>query len=362
MTKSYRLILVLTATAVLSGLLLSFLNLHTRPLIEAYQNEVLNNALSSVLPGSDRIEEQFYENKQFYFGYDAQNNITGIAFLTEGNGFQSKLRILVGMNAGFTQITKIKILEQKETPGLGTKIETDPSNKDNPEWFPDQFDGLNVQQKITYLKNQTPDKSAGEIMAITGATISSKAVIDIINAALVENRRILRDNTDFRIIDCPAIGAVDETTFNPELAPEGSELLTVGDKDYLLNKDDNGSVKDIAFIASGEGFQSTLKLLVCLKPDFDEILSLCILEQNETEGWGNRMVNDTTNSDPQWFLKQFSNLNVRDAITSVAGTPDKLKGEVQAISGATISSEAVIKILNAAIPEYRDAYLNRKVN
>ncbi|MDO9547661.1 MAG: FMN-binding protein [Candidatus Marinimicrobia bacterium] len=362
MTKSYRLILVLTATAVLSGLLLSFLNLHTRPLIEAHQDKVLNDALSSVLPGCDKIAEQFYENTQFYFGYDAQNNVKGIAFLTEGNGFQSKLRILVGMDAGLTQIVKIRILEQKETPGLGTKIETDPSSKANPEWFPKQFDGLNITNKITYLKNQTPDKSAGEIMAITGATISSKAVIDIINAALVENSRILNDNNDLNIGECPAIDAVNETVFDPELVPEGAEILTIDDKTYFLNKDDNGSVTGVAFIASGEGFQSTIKVLVCMSPDFSRMQSLEIIEQDETEGWGTRVVNDTTNSDPEWFLKQFTNLNVQKVIIPVATTPNKQRGEVQSISGATVSSGAIIKMLNAAIQGYRDTYLNRKAN
>ena len=362
MTKSYQLILVLTAAAVLSGLLLSLLNLHTRPLIEAHQNKVLNDALSSVLPGSDKIEEQIYENKQFYFGYDAQNNIKGIAFLSEGNGFQSKLRILVGMDAGLTHITKIRILEQKETPGLGTKIETDPSSRGNPEWFPNQFDGLNVMNRITYLKNQTPDKSAGEIMAITGATISSKAVIDIINVALVENSRILKDNTDFNIGKCPAIDAMNETAINLEMVPEGAEILTINNKTYFLNKDDNGAVTGVAFILSGEGFQSTIKVLACMNPDISKILSLEIIDHGETEGWGTRMVNDTTNSDPQWFLKQFNNLTIQELITPVTGTSDKQRGEIQSISGATVSSEAIIKMLNLSIQGYRDTYLNRKVN
>ncbi|MBU0711815.1 FMN-binding protein [bacterium] len=362
MTKSYRLILVLTATAVLSGLLLSFLNLHTSPLIEAHQNKVLNDALSSVLPGCDKIEEQFYENKQFYFGYDAQNNVKGIAFLTEGNGFQSKLRILVGMDAGLTQIVKIRILEQKETPGLGTKIETDPASKANPEWFPNQFDELNVTNKITYLKNQAPDKSAGEIMAITGATISSKAVIDIINAALIENSMILKNNTDLKIGVCPAIDAINETSFGPELVPEGAKIVTIDNKTYFLKKNDSGSVTGVAFIASGEGFQSTIKVLACMNPDFSKLLSIEIIEQDETEGWGTRLVNDTTNSDPEWFLKQFTDLYVQKVISTVTETPNKQNGEVQSISGATVSSDAIIKMLNASIQGYRATYLNRKVN
>ena len=361
MTKSYRLILVLTAAAMLSGLLLSMLNLHTLPLIEAYQNQVLNDALSSVLPGSDRIEEQIYGNKLFYFGYDKQDNVNGIAFLTEGNGFQSKLRILIGTDPGMTQITRIRILEQKETPGLGTKIETDPSNKNNPEWFPKQFNGLNISNNISYVKNEVPDKSAGEIMAITGATISSKAVVDIINAALVKNNRILKENSDLNIGKCPAIDTIDEQSFDPDLAPAGAEIVSVGDKTFYIHKNNDGTESGVAFITSGEGFQSTIKVLACMTPDFSKMLSLQIVDHDETEGWGTRLVNDTTNTNPQWFIEQFENLILKDNVVTIAAEPNKYNGEVATISGATVSSEAVINMLNASIQEYRDTYQNRKV-
>jgi len=362
MTKSYRLIIVLTVTAILSGLLLSLLNLHTSPLIEAYQNKVLNEALSSVLPGSDKINDRIIENKRFYFGYDKQGNITGIAFLTEGNGFQSKLRILVGTDSEMTRITKIRILEQKETPGLGTKIDTDPSNKANPQWFSKQFEDLNIGDKVSYVKNQTPDKSAGQIMAITGATISSKAVVDIINSALIENKRILSKNTDLNIGQCPDIESDNGGGINPENLPEGAESVSIEGKTYYISRNDAGEITNVAFVTSGEGFQSKIKVMACMSPDFKKMLNLKILEQNETQGWGSRLLNDTKSTDPQWFLKQFNNLNTDGIIKTVATTPNKLNGEVAVISEATVSSEAVINMLNESIQEYRDTYQNRKVN
>jgi electron transport complex protein RnfG len=85
----------------------------------------------------------------------------------------------VGVTPDFSGITGAVILEQVETPGLGTKIEHDPSNS-NPGWFMDQFTGLNTQPKITYVKNEQPDAD-NEIRAITGATISSKAIVNILN-------------------------------------------------------------------------------------------------------------------------------------------------------------------------------------
>ncbi|MBU4446020.1 FMN-binding protein [bacterium] len=358
MTKSYKLISVLTMTAILSGLLLSFLNLHTKPLIEAHQNNVLNSALSSVLPNSVKTEEKIIENQQFYFGYNKQGSVNGIAFLAEGNGFQSKLRILVGMDETLTKIVKIKILEQKETPGLGTKIETDPNSKSDPEWFPNQFDNLNVRQSISYVKNQEADNSNGEIMAITGATISSIAVVDIINATLNKNREIIRRNTDLAAVSCPAVAGVPEDEIIPNLIAEDTEIIVIEGKSYYINRDNSGKVTGVAFTASGVGFQSRIKVLVCMNPDFSEIQSLRILEQNETPGCGTRIIKDIKNeTDQEWFIKQFNGLKVTQPVTCVEKSPKKSNGEVQAISGATVSSETIVDILNNSIQNYRDSYL-----
>ncbi len=363
MTKSYRLIIVLTASAVLSGLLLSFLNIHTEPLIAAYQTTVLNNALSGVLPGSEKIEEKLIQDQQFYFGYDKTGKVSGVAFLAEGNGFQSKLRILVGMNAELNVITKIIVLEQKETPGLGTKIETDPGSKTNPEWFPNQFVDLNIPGLIKLVKNQKANKNAGEIMAITGATISSRAVTDIINTVISRNREILKENTELALTACPAVDAVEAENFDPELIPEGSEITKIGDKTFFLNKDNSGTLTGVAFLAKGAGFQSTIKLMVCMEPDFSAIKSVQVLDQNETADWGTRIINDSENStDPCWFIKQFQGLSMKKEIEIVGNSPDKEAGKVQTISGATISSEAVIKILNESIKQNRDTYLKQKAN
>ncbi len=85
------------------------------------------------------------------------------------NGFSGLVRLMVG----FTQqgeIVEIVVLEQKETPGLGTKM-GDPS-------FKDQFKGLIPGGDRFKVK-----KDGGDIDAITAATISSRAFIDALNRA-----------------------------------------------------------------------------------------------------------------------------------------------------------------------------------
>ncbi len=190
MSKSLRLIVVLTFTALFSGAVLSVLNIYTAPRIELNQNQTLSDAIGQVLPGEKACDVKVIDGVTFYIGRDEKNQPIGVAFLAEGDGFQSRLKILVGMDMALTRILKIKILQQAETPGLGTKIENDPTNKTDAAWFTNQFNDLPVAKAISYVKNQKPVAAESQIQAITGATISSKSVVEIINAAIAKNREL----------------------------------------------------------------------------------------------------------------------------------------------------------------------------
>ncbi len=189
MHKSYKLILVLTCTTILSGFVLSGINMLTKSEIEEHQEQVLKEAINKVLPDIYCYEEKTIGDKIFYIGKDLQGNPKNVAFKAVGNGYQSKIAILIGMDLEMDSILAIKILQQMETPGLGTKIASDP-NSDNPQWFAHQFKKLPAGEPISLVKKQEANKSAGEVQAITGATISSKAVVDIINAAIQEHREV----------------------------------------------------------------------------------------------------------------------------------------------------------------------------
>ncbi len=194
MNKSLRLILVMTLTATLSGVVLAILNIYTAPRIEMNANKTLSEAIGYVLPGNRSCDIKVIENVTFYIGKNEKGQTIGVAFVAEGDGFQSRLKILVGMDPAMQKIFNIKILAQAETPGLGTKIESDPTNKTDALWFHKQFADLSVENPITVVKGQTADKSKTQIQAITGATISSKAVTDIINTAISKNRILYLKN------------------------------------------------------------------------------------------------------------------------------------------------------------------------
>jgi electron transport complex protein RnfG len=99
----------------------------------------------------------------------------GYAFKSEGNGYSSLIETMVGIDTT-GKITHIKIISQKETPGLGTFSEnSEPFT--GKKWSTRQFEGKTYDQ----LK---VDKDGGQIVSITGATITSRAITNSIKSEL----------------------------------------------------------------------------------------------------------------------------------------------------------------------------------
>lgn len=184
MKLTSKMIIVLTFITVLSGAILSTWDNITEPSVTAYKLHELQKAIAKVLPQYDAYKEITDQDMTLYIGVleDIPGPV-GVAFEAVGNGFQGKISIMVGMNPDFTEIFAIKILEQIETPGLGTKIVEDPTNKTDPFWWPNQFKGLQTNPEIGIVKNIKPTRR-NDIQAITGATISSKAVVSILNSQI----------------------------------------------------------------------------------------------------------------------------------------------------------------------------------
>ena len=189
MNKTAKMIIVLTIITALSGAVLSSWDSITKPKIEYHQLQALKAAISDVLPSYDNYEEKDIIGNKVYIGkIDGSTQPVGIAFKVDGSGFQGNISIMVGVDPSFASITGIKVLGQIETPGLETKIVVDPSNKVNPFWFPEQFGGVVLSPQIDVVKNSIP-QNPNEVQAISGATITSKAVVRIIN----ENIGIIKD-------------------------------------------------------------------------------------------------------------------------------------------------------------------------
>ena len=199
MSTSTKMIIVLTVITIFSGGILSTWDGVTKPKIEAYKLQELKKAIAEVLPPYDAYEEINTGKLTLYVGSKKDTSApVGIALEAVGNGFQGKISIMLGLTSDFEAITGIKILEQIETPGLGTKIVEDPTNKQDRFWFTNQFKQIKTQPEITVVKNIKPTK-ATEIQAITGATISSRAVTTILNENIKLAKELYQENSKSKL-------------------------------------------------------------------------------------------------------------------------------------------------------------------
>jgi len=198
--------IVLIVVGGVSGLVLAGSYKLTKPRIERHKREELQKAIFEVLPEAKDCERNVDNDCKnigtdqllVYKGIGEQNTLAGYAFIAEGPGFQGTIRMIVGIDSDLDPLSGMRVLEQLETPGLGAKIAEDTAKEDffeqfaglHPDWTAD--DAIEESQAtqisadfITYVKNMTPD-DPNEIQAITGATISSKAVVAIINQSLAK--------------------------------------------------------------------------------------------------------------------------------------------------------------------------------
>ncbi len=193
--SSFRLIGTLTVAGALAGLVIVLVFQWADPRIEAYNARMLAEAVTEVLGGAERYETVFMDEdgvykaqpladtatitERIYVGYDGAGNPVGVAVAGEKAGFQDIIALLFGYDPDTGEVLGMKVLESKETPGLGDKIILDST-------FVGQF--VRVGTLIEGVKRGRETGADEEVVMITGATISSQAVIDIINMRVEELR------------------------------------------------------------------------------------------------------------------------------------------------------------------------------
>jgi electron transport complex protein RnfG len=180
MNNTAKMIITLGFIGIIAGGALSFVNSWATPLIAANQKAETERAIFLVQPDASSYEKMTTVKFEAYKVFDKEKNFIGYSLPYEGNGFQGKIRLMVGLKPDLNTILAMEVLDQIETPGLGTKILEEP--------FKGQFNKLNTSSPIEWVKGAPPTKD-NEIQAITGATISSKAVVAIINNGIEALRK-----------------------------------------------------------------------------------------------------------------------------------------------------------------------------
>lgn len=171
-------IMALVIVCTLSALILAYVHKKTEAPIKAVKDNLELHAIAEIVPNgfdNNPFAEKTYittsDNKRLVM-YPVRKNgkIIALAIKSYTNrAFGGKMEVMVSITLDGC-ISGYKIIDHKETPGLGTKV-TEKS-------FSDQFKGINPKKVDFRVK-----KDGGDIDAVTAATISSRAVIDAIQRA-----------------------------------------------------------------------------------------------------------------------------------------------------------------------------------
>jgi electron transport complex protein RnfG len=181
-----RLVLTLTLAGLLSGLAVVGAYKLTLPAVEANQAAALRRAVLEVLPDAERMEAFAWsdgrlaaagddrDSPRVYAGYAAGGRLVGYAIPGRGAGFQDTIELLFGFDPARRRVIGLAILQSRETPGLGDRIYKDPA-------FVAEFRDLAIEPGVELVKGH--GEGAHQVDAITGATISSRAVVRIVDTA-----------------------------------------------------------------------------------------------------------------------------------------------------------------------------------
>lgn len=175
--KVTHIIATLTLIGIIAGGSLSLVNNWAAPKIALNQKAETERAIYLVHLDGKKYEEIKNAGFEVYRVFDKEDKSVGYSMVYAGNGFQGKIKMMIGVTNDLTKITSIEILEQSETPGLGTKILEPP--------YKDQYKGLSPNPVIKLVKGIEPS-NPNEVKAITGATISSRSVVAIVNEGITK--------------------------------------------------------------------------------------------------------------------------------------------------------------------------------
>ncbi|TWT69110.1 FMN-binding protein [Crateriforma conspicua] len=210
----------------------------TLPIIQQNRIAQREAAILDVLPGatSSQTFDLGADNKSFdvpadpnaagqpiYAGYDDDGNLVGLAIEASRMGYQDVIRMLYGYSPDRDAVIGTRVLESRETPGLGDRIEKD-------EAFLANFEALDVSvdQDSKQLRNKIEFVPSGEktqpwqIDGITGATISSSTVAEMLRESTSQWVPLLKSRrNDFE--SGSVSGVQTESVPESESAPEGEQ-------------------------------------------------------------------------------------------------------------------------------------------
>lgn len=193
-SRIYPILFMMVITVFFVGMLAIFYH-STKDRVKQYEVNTFHKAVLDAfnLP-DDNVElnykkyiKELSNNKITYFKAVNDTTTLGYAFFINGKGLWGGIQSIISLTPDYKRIINLTITTQNETPGLGARI-TEP-------WFTDQFKNKDIfinNQIVKYklvAENSTNINNL-EVKQITGATLSSKSVTDMIYN---EVQKIIKD-------------------------------------------------------------------------------------------------------------------------------------------------------------------------
>ncbi len=167
---------VLVIVCIASAASLGALNSMVRPKINQSEQQQKEEALASVFPNGE-----FEELENEVYRVTEGGQLVGYASVGSGRGYGGfsggLIYLAVGIRTDGT-VKGVEVIRQSETPGLGSRITED--------WFLNNYENLKLEE-IRLQQN------GGEVVAITGATISSEGAVDIVREEVKQLRGYLTE-------------------------------------------------------------------------------------------------------------------------------------------------------------------------
>ena len=179
---------LLLASSFCFGLLIAMTNAALSDRIEQNKAAKLNDLTKALLPGAEvfqPVEADIQvelpngakeKARVFEVLSDAQQRL-GWSFNAHGTGFAGPIELVIAVDKGFQKIMGFDVLASSETPGFGDQIKSD--------YYRKQYAGAPAEQ-LTLAKSGDSTVADAQIVAITGATVSSEAVVEIVNTFLTQ--------------------------------------------------------------------------------------------------------------------------------------------------------------------------------
>jgi len=176
------------------GLLIAVTNAALSPRIVQNKINKRNRLVGALLPEAKdfvlleaEIEIESIQGKkekvEVYRAMSEGGECVGWSFNAAGSGFADKIELVVAVDKDFEKLAGFDVLASNETPGFGDQIKYD--------YYKDQFKGAPAEE-LKLIPSGDPKKIDAEIVAISGATVSSESVVEIINNYLIQIKEQMR--------------------------------------------------------------------------------------------------------------------------------------------------------------------------